>query len=308
MLVITNDDVRRVTDISRLGQVLQQAYLSWLPDKVAIQPRFRTEVDGFKLVSMGAVLKDIGYAGCKIYSSYENKLCFKILLFSTSTGQALALLDSDALTPMRTAASSLLVARRYAQPSSHSLGVIGLGPLGIEHIRQFIKAFPISRVLVCDPKVSSAYLDAELKEKGIRVHQVEAEKLVRSSQIIVTATRSTAPVLQSSWVQDGTFVAAIGSCLAHAQELDPHLIDRAQKIVVEWPEQTLKDTGDLYLYADKKALLSKIEAMTQTLQENGSAYDPKNIVIYKAVGIALADIAAASLVYEQHKLSFTVER
>ncbi|HJH22996.1 MAG TPA: ornithine cyclodeaminase family protein [Paenalcaligenes hominis] len=305
MKIINNAAVRKHVVPLQLERVLEQAYLSWAHGQVAMQPRFRTEVGDFRLVSMGAVLKELGYAGSKIYTSYQGKLCFKIMLFDAANGDALALLDSDELTPLRTAASSVLVARRYADPEAERLGVYGLGPLGLEHIKQFIQAFPIRQLYVCDPKVSVSKLKAVLAAQGIGVHQVESKLLARSSQIIVTATRSTTPVFESLWVQNGTFVAAIGSCLAHAQELDPCLVDRAKKVVVEWPEQTLKDTGDLYLYKDKEFLLSKIEAMAHTLQNDKAAHDPKSIVIYKAVGVALADIAAAGLAYEQYQSQFS---
>lgn len=298
MKIISNAEIRKHVIPKQLEQVLEHAYTSWAQGHVAMQPRFRTEVADFRLVSMGAVLKEQGYAGSKVYTSYQSNLCFKIMLFSAHTGAALAVLDSDELTPLRTAASSVLVARRYAHPQAERLGVYGLGPLGLEHIRQFIQAFPIRQLYVCDPKVSSTTLKAKLAAQNIEVYHVESEELARSSQIIVTATRSVTPVLQGAWVQPGTFVAAIGSCLVHAQEIDQELLDKAKKVVVEWPEQTLHDTGDLLLYPDQAALLKKLEPMTQTvlLADHGSITE--DVVVYKAVGIALADIAAAGLVYE----------
>lgn len=298
MRIIHDAEVRACVMPERLEQVLEQTYLSWAQDQVAMQPRFRTEVDDFRLVSMGAVLKAQGYAGSKIYTSYQGKLCFKIMLFSAQTGEALALLDSNELTPLRTAASSVLVARRYAEPQATRLGVYGLGPLGVEHIRQMIRAFPIRQVYVCDSKVSAAELQKELAKLGIEVLEVGSEQLARSCQIIVTATRSVTPVLDGAWVQAGTFVAAIGSCLTHAQEIDNELIRRADKVVVEWPEQTLKDTGDLLLYANQAELVHKLEPMVKTVQLPRTRQHESNIVVYKAVGIALADIAAAGLAYE----------
>lgn len=298
MRIISNTDVRNHLVPKRLEQVLERAYLSWYQGQVAMQPRFRTEVDDFRLVSMGAVLNELGYAGSKVYSSYQGKLCFKILLFSTVTGEALALMDSDELTPMRTAASSVLVARRYANAQAERLGVYGLGPLGLEHIRQFIRAFPIKQLYLCDPKVTEIPLRAELEALGIEVIQAEAEQLAQASQIIVTATRSTTPVLQGGWVQPGTFVAAIGSCLTYAQEIDTSLLKMAAKVVVEWPEQSLKDTGDLLLYPNQAELLEKLEPMVHTVQLAPNGQNNSDIVVYNAVGIALTDIAAAGLVYE----------
>lgn len=298
MQIISNREVRNYLVPERLECVLEQAYLSWYDGQVAMQPRFRTEVDDFRLVSMGAVLKGLGYAGSKVYSSYQGKLCFKIILFSTETGEALAVMESDELTPMRTAASSVLVARRYANAQAERLGVYGLGPLGLEHIRQLIRAFPIKQLYLCDPQVTVIPLQAELEALGITVIHAEAKQVAQASQIIVTATRSTTPVLQGEWVQPGTFVAAIGSCLAHAQEIDTKLLERAAKVVVEWPEQTLQDTGDLLLYPNQPELLEKIEPMMHTVQLARDGRLSCDIVVYKAVGIALADIAAASLVYE----------
>ncbi|MCB4320709.1 ornithine cyclodeaminase family protein [Alcaligenes sp. 13f] len=299
MIYIDNAEVRRQLVPQTLEQVLEKAYLAWQRGEAAMQPRFRTEVDGFRLVSMGAVIPALGYAGSKIYTSYKGKLCFRVVLFSTKTGEALATLESDELTPIRTAASSVLVARRYADPQTPTLGVFGLGPLGLEHIRQFLAAFPIRNVYVCDPYLSTETVKQALAALPVLVEHVSAQEAASKSQIIVTATRSLKPVFESDHVQAGSFVAAIGSCLAHTQEIDAKLIQRAAKVVVEWPEQTLQDTGDLALFPDQERLVPKLEALADTIQKPVAKGRRDDIIVYKAVGIALADIAAAALVLQQ---------
>ncbi|MCQ9617690.1 ornithine cyclodeaminase family protein [Paenalcaligenes niemegkensis] len=300
-MYIDNAEVRQLLVPQQLEQVLETAYLSWQQGHVAMQPRFRTEVDGFRLVSMGAVIPELGYAGSKLYSSYMGKLCFRVVLFSTKTGGAVATLESNEMTPIRTAASSLIAARRYANPQAHTLGVFGLGPLGLEHIRQFVAAFPIQRVYVCDPYLSTNEVKQKLFDLQVEIEHVSAETAVLKSQIVVTATRSLEPVFDGDHLQAGSFVAAIGSCLSHAQEIDEKVIERAAKVIVEWPEQTLKDTGDLVLFPDQKSLLSKLEALADTIQKPAISFNSSDIIVYKAVGIALTDIAAAALVLQQKR-------
>ncbi|MCO7643441.1 hypothetical protein NJI34_42510 [Pseudomonas sp. S 311-6] len=298
-LYIADAEVERILRAGDLAPVLTRAFLSWREGQVNMQPRFRTDQDGFRLVSMGAVMPALGYAGVKVYSHVAGRLCFRIMLFCTRTGAMLATVEANALTKFRTAACSVLSARRYADPQADTLGLFGLGPVGYEHALQLSRAFPLRRILLCDPRAGETLRAALERDTGVRVALADADAVARQSNIIVTATRSLVPVFDGALLRPGTFVAAVGSCLKHAREVDAVTVARAGVVVLEWPEQTLQDTGDLLLFDDQAALRAKVESLADMLAAGqASAYEPGRIVMYNAVGVALEDIAAASMIYE----------
>lgn len=298
-LYIVDTEVERILRAGNLAPVLTRAFLSWRDGQVKMQPRFRTDLDGFRLVSMGAVMPALGYAGVKVYSHVAGRLCFRIILFCTQTGAMLATVEANALTKFRTAACSVLAARRYADPQADVLGVFGLGPVGYEHALQLSHAFPLRQILLCDPCADEAMRAALAQDTEVPVVLAEADTVARQARIIVTATRSQTPVFEGASLQPGTFIAAVGSCLKHAREVDAVTVARADTVVLEWPEQTLQDTGDLLQCEDQAALRAKVESLADMLAAGpGSAYQTERIVMYNAVGVALEDIATASMIYE----------
>lgn len=94
------------------------------------------------------------------------------------------------------------------------------------------------------------------------------------------------------------YLAAIGSSLPHTRELDDEVICRVSRIVVESKEQALAEAGDLVL-TEVPNLEQKIQTMGEVLLDKSAAYQEQQIVLYKAVGVALEDIAVAGLVYKK---------
>ena len=258
----------------------------------------RTEADAVKLSTLAAVIPRIGIAGAKIYSTVKGQFHFVILLFCTESGQPLATLDAGVLTKRRTAACSVLAARRFANPQSKRLTVFGLGVQGYEHVLQLAQSFALEQVYVVSPQVEASRLMALQQQIAVPVVVAEAEQAVRQSDIIVTASRSTVPVLKGDWLKTGAFIAAVGSSLPTTRELDDDVIRRADQIIVELKEQAFTEAGDLILAQHLRPAEKTVE-LSEVLSVEGTEYNEKHIVLYKAVGVALEDIALAGLVYKK---------
>jgi len=122
---------------------------------------------------------------------------------------------------------------------------------------------------------------------------MSAEEAVRNADVIVTATSSQTPVLKGQWLKSGSHVNAIGACRPDWRELD----DEAMKknvVFVDSREGAMRESGDVILSGAKiyaelgEALARKVPA-------------PANeTTIFKSLGMAVEDIAAANLVYQSY--------
>ncbi len=298
---ISDEMVERAADARQAQDVVEEAFRAFGRGQAAMQQRERIEAEGVKLSTLGAVVPHLGIAGAKVYTTIAGRFSFVILLFSCLDGRPLATMDAAALTRRRTAASSVLMARRMARPDAGRLGVFGLGAQGGEHVRQFAGAYLLRSVLVSDPGVPDAVLDGLSKEVGLPVERADADAIVRSSDIVVTASRSAAALFRGADVAPGTFIAAVGSSLPHTRELDDATLARAEVIAVEWRRQSLEEAGDLRLADPTLDLAARTREFAEVLAEPGSLRGgaPRGLFIYKAVGVGLQDIALAGHVYRQ---------
>lgn len=281
-------------------EVLIDAFSRFGAGTAAMQERIRTEVDGVKLSTMGAVIPGHRVTGAKVYTTIEGRFSFVIVLFSTVDGRALASFDAQSITRLRTAACSMIAARFLARPTSSSLAIFGAGVQGRAHAAQFARAFPLRQIRVSDPYVRPELIREMETECGVPVRLCSSEDAVADADLIVTASRATEPLFCGELLKLGSFVAAIGSSLPHTRELDDIALARAKLIAVEWRYQSMREAGDLIL-ADPTLLPHEnvVELASLINGKIRGRTDELDITIYKAVGVGLQDIALAGLAYRR---------
>ncbi|WP_172332035.1 ornithine cyclodeaminase family protein [Mangrovicoccus sp. HB161399] len=300
MLHFTDDQIAGVLDPAEAEACLADAYLAFGTGRAAVQPRVRTEAAGVKLSTMGAVLPDQGVAGAKVYTTIAGKFSFVILLFSAETGAPLATMEANAVTAIRSPACSVLAARHLARQDSRRLAVFGTGVQGLAHLRHMAAAFPLEEAMIV-----SRGRDPELAERlsaqtGVPVRFCTAAEAAARADILVTATRSAAPVLHGAAMRPGQFVAAIGSSLPHARELDDDALALASSIALDWGPQTSAEAGDIVLAAPElRASLPLTELKDIVAGTAPGRRGPDDVTIFKSVGIGLLDIAAAAAVWRK---------
>src|SRR5690606_1112083 len=151
MLHISDEMVNAVVTAPDAQEVLLAAFLGYADGRAAMQKRIRTEADGVKLSTLGAVIPGQEVAGAKVYTTINGQFSFVILLFSARDGRPLATFDAAALTRIRTAACTVLLAKKLARRSTTTMGLFGAGVQGFEHAIQLTREFGLKRILVCDP-------------------------------------------------------------------------------------------------------------------------------------------------------------
>jgi len=298
MLHITDAMVDELVDVQSAQQAVHDAFLAFGRGEAAMQARERTEAGGVKLSTLGAVIPAHGVAGAKVYTTIAGRFDFVILLFSTEDGRPLATLEANAITRLRTAAATLAAARHLARRESRRLVLYGAGVQGQAHARQFALAYQLDWIMVSDTAADDARLRSIEQACGVRTLRCPARAPIEEADIVVTATRSRTPLFDGARLQPGTFVAAIGSSLPDTRELDDAALARADLVVVEWREQAEREAGDLVLADPRLSVSSRLAELGDVLAgAHPGRRSRDEVILYKAVGVGLEDIALAALAY-----------
>jgi 1-piperideine-2-carboxylate/1-pyrroline-2-carboxylate reductase [NAD(P)H] len=215
----------------------------------------------------------------------------EVVVMEATTGRRLGLMDGGVVTARRTAALSLLAARELAPRPNGPLLIVGAGTQGRAHLEAFREGLGTPRAFVNSRTAERAGALADYAEGlGVEARAVEdPEEALDEASLVVTATTSREPVLPGA-VPEGVFVAAVGSFEPEAAELPPALISRST-IVVDTLEGAREEAGDL-IQAERIGAFSWEKAIS--LEEVLRASDrPEGVVVFKSVGHALWDLAAA---------------
>lgn len=300
MLHINDAMVDELVDAAAAQQVVRDAFARFGRGEAAMQQRERTEAGGVKLSTLGAVIPGQQVAGAKVYTTIAGRFDFVILLFSTTDGRPLATLEANAITRLRTAASTVVAGAHLARPDCRRMMLYGAGVQGQAHARQLARAYPLERITVSDPGASDALLRAMERDCQVEVRRSPARAPVEESDIVVTATRARQPLFEGARLAPGAFVAAIGSSLPDTRELDDRALERAGLVAVEWLPQSLREAGDLVL-ADPALDLGErlVELGALVTGAHPGRRHAQEITLYKAVGVGLEDVALAGLAYQR---------
>lgn len=215
-----------------------------------------------------------------------------LVLMDPSTGGILAMMDATWLTALRTAAVSAVGVDALTSNEPKIVAMLGSGVLARSHALALRAVRPVSEIRVWsrDPK-HVASCSREIK--GIESRT--AEEAVRGADIVCTVTNAAEPVLKGAWLKPGAFVAAVGAVRPTWRELD----DAAMRNVVVADSRAAAQTesGDVILSG------AKVYAeIGEILAGEKPAPPPGETAIFKALGQAVADAAAARLVYDRAKL------
>jgi ornithine cyclodeaminase/alanine dehydrogenase-like protein (mu-crystallin family) len=210
-----------------------------------------------------------------------------ILLFRTDTGEPLAAMDGRLITEMRTAAVSAVATKRLAPTVTFVLALLGSGVQAEAHLQALQRVRRFEEVRVWSRTAEHAHRFAE--RHGI-VATTAVEDAVRGADVVVTATSAVEPILKGEWLKPGAHVNAVGSPRPDWRELD----DAAMRnvLVVDSRAAVMRESGDVILSNVRiNAEIGEIVAGTASVPAAATT-------IFKSVGIAIEDIAAARLVYD----------
>lgn len=266
-------------------------------DTLLLMPAWSGQAIGIKLVTVIPSATDHG--GHTVDASY--------LLLDRRTGAPRALLDGEALTVRRTAATSAVAARALSVAAPESLLVVGTGRLAPWMVRAYHALFPSLReISIWGRDEAKAQLVADaLGREGISIRVVPAPALaaaVAAATIVSCVTTSTVPLVRGEWLRAGAHLDLVGGFTPTMREADDRALQRA-RIVVDNLEGALREAGDLV-----QPLTEGIITRAQILGDLGGALrgdviarrSAHDITLFKSVGHALEDLAAATLALSVH--------
>ena len=167
-----------------------------------------------------------------------------VTLYSDKTGEAVASVDFRLLTKWKTAATSLLAARRLARPESREILIVGAGTVARSMIEAYGAAFPDARFTIWNRNRARAEaLAAEFPPGHLRLAD-DLPAAVAGADIIATCTMSEAPVIRGNWLREGQHLDLIGAYLPSMREVDDEAMRRA-RVFVDCYDTTLDHIGEL---------------------------------------------------------------
>ena len=294
-LYLDDRQVREVLRMQDLIPVMEKALIDFSAGKVVQPVRTSFEVepyDGyfFLMPAYGEGL------GVKIVTLYYNNVerglpahYATIFLLDPATGAPLAVMDGTLITEMRTAAVSAAATKLLAPVDARILAIIGSGVQARSHFKAMSLVRDFEEVRVCDrtPEIAQCFAD----EIGARA--TTAEDAVRGADVVVTVTSATEPVLKGTWLKPGCHVNAVGAPRSNWRELDDAVMENV--LFVDSRDAAMVESGDVILsgaeiYAEiGEALAGHVEPRTE------------ETTVFKSLGMAIEDVAAAMLVYRRVK-------
>ncbi len=300
MIVLNQAEVRELLDLDRLVDVLADAHAELTAGKTSMPPRIAALVPEREalLGVMPAYLPSAGLA-CKLVTLFPQNRDREthqaaILVFDPENGTLLALMDGTYVTATRTAAGSALATRLLAREDARVLAVIGTGVQARTHARALPRVRPIEEIRVAGRDRAKAAALAE--ELGPAARAVDSyEDALRGADVVAATTHATEPVVRREWLDPGTHINSVG-LNPSGREVDEATVAEA-KLVVESRDSALApppagapelvgiDPGRVH--AELGELVSGTKAGRASREE---------LTLYKSVGVAVQDAAAAALV------------
>lgn len=313
-------DQQAVTDLLPMSECidLMTATLASLARGDAILP-LRTVVlipnsnDAFAV--MPAYLGSPKTMGAKIITVYPGNHGTQydshqgaVLLFDADNGSLAALLDATAVTTIRTAAVSAVATWLLARPDASHLAIVGAGVQAHAHLESMCAVRPIERVTIWSRTPENAERVAESARTRFKVEASVAKTCadaVRDADVVCTTTSAREPVLSGDWLREGTHVNAIGASQRSARELDTRCVVRS-RLYVDRRESALKEPGDTLVPLEEGAITPDhiVAELGELIVGRGTGRrDEREITLFKSLGLAIEDLAAASHVYQAAKRS-----
>jgi alanine dehydrogenase len=311
-VLLTEQDVRAVLAMDDLIAAMEVALERFSAG--AVRQPLRTIIDaagqGFYGV-MPAYIEQPPALGTKLVSVYHGNLVrgltshlATIVLHDPATGELQAVMDGRYITEARTAAVSAASARHLARADARVLAIFGTGVQARSHARALMRVRGFERIRIWGrSRDRAAALGGELAAlERVRVDAVDSPReAAEGADVIALVTASAEPVLHREMVSDGTHICAVGACRPNQREMDTALV-QAGRVFVDSREGALAEAGDLVIPLKEGAIdASHIAA------ELGDVFGARaagrqsaaEITIFKSLGMAVEDVAAARLAFER---------
>ena len=304
-LYLTESEVNQVLTMELALETVEQAFRLLSDGGATNGPRSRIRLPAGGLFNfMCAAAPGAGVMGLKAYGvAPGNPVKFYVQLFSTETGELLALLEAGDLGQVRTGAASGIATKYMAREDSATVGVIGSGYQARTQLEAVCNVRPIksARVFSRNPERRERFATRMSERLGIEISPVDSgEECVSDADVVITMTSTNRPVLNGEWLSEGTHINAAGANHWMRRELDGDAVRRSDIIVTDDIEQAKMECGDLIYPAELGSIRwEQVRSLADVV--GGSApgrTTDSDITLFESQGLAVQDITTGIRVYQ----------
>jgi ornithine cyclodeaminase/alanine dehydrogenase-like protein (mu-crystallin family) len=314
MLIITREELHRAAPMDQAIEAVASAFaqLSAGQADVPLRPHVAIPpAEGLHLV-MPAYLGGSGALGVKALTLFPHNTALGlptinalVLLFDTTNGLPLALIDGGYLTALRTGAASGAATRLMARADACVLAIFGAGAQALPQVWAACVARPIERVWIVNRSAEHAERLAEqLRAHGapipadVRV-AASARAALAEADVVCCATAAPTPLFDDADLRPGTHINGVGSYRPTMQEIPAATVARA-RVVVDQRRAAWAEAGDLVIARDQ-GLIDEAHIAAElgevVLESTPGRLDAQQITFFKSVGNAVQDVAVAQVAY-----------
>ena len=313
MIVLSGSDVETLLDLDRLVDAVAAAMADLSSGRASTPPRVAAAIPDrhAMLAAMPAFLPSAGALTAKLVSLFpQNKdrptHQAVICCFDPDNGTPVALMDGTHVTASRTAAATVVATRLLARRDSSVVSVIGTGVQARTHARALVRmsGVEILRVAGRDEKNVKALVE-QFNAEGMQAEAaLSIEDAVRSADIVCATTHADRPVVRREWLRPGTHINSVGYNSAGEGEVDAATV-RDAVVVVESRDAALAPppAGAVEF---RRAIEQGVITQDHIGAEIGELLtgartgrtDSTQLTLYKSVGVAVQDAAAAALILQ----------
>ena len=297
MIVLSQDEVRELLDLDELVDALAAAHAELSAGEASMPPRIAAFAQNDGLLGvMPAYLPSAGLA-CKLVTLFPRNRDRHthqalICLFDEENGTPVALMDGTYITATRTAAGSALATRLLAREDARVLAILGAGVQAHAHAKALGRGREFTEIRVASrDRANAEQLAEEIGGKAV----ASWEEALRGADVVAATTHSAEPIVRREWLSPGVHVNSVGANPSGNGEVDAATIAEAL-VAVESRESTLAPPpagAPEFLHGDHGDVVELGELVSGRRPGRTS---PEQITLYKSVGVAVQDAAAAALV------------
>ena len=309
MKVYDRKDVASSLQYGILIEALREAFSSKITAPERVQHTIENKNGSDATLLLMPAWKMGEHIGIKIVSVFPENTTQNMsavhanyFLMNANNGKPIAIMDGTELTLRRTACASALAADYLAKKNADTLLMVGTGNLAPHMIKAHCVVRDYSRILIWgrnEEKAERLALSLDIKDKEI-VAKKDLKEASNVADVISCATLSQRPLIMGDWIKPGQHLDLVGAFTPDMAEADSKAIAMS-KIVVDTYEGALSESGELINALkegriEKKHILSDLRQLV--MEEKNIRNDSNDITLFKSVGTALEDLAAAELVID----------
>ncbi|MHB8625127.1 MAG: ornithine cyclodeaminase family protein [Aggregatilineales bacterium] len=271
----------------------------WLPEKVGALGMMPGYIGSQSIMGLKVVSVFPGNHGTE-YDSHMGA----VMLFETQHGRPLAIVDASAITAIRTAAVSGVATRLLARKGADDLCILGSGVQAASHLEAMLAVRDLKRIRVWSQDWNHAqhFAAEQSKRHGIPIEPTQsAQQAVTGASIICTTTAAPSPIVHGDWIAAGAHINAVGSSVPFTRELDTAAVVKS-RLFVDRRESTVNEAGD-YLFPKKEGAIGEDHILGEIgdllLGKISGRQSADEITLFKSLGLAVEDLAAAYYIYKQ---------